>query len=39
LVSPGALDLVSRTCRMEKINTAFATLENGEVARSIICYG
>jgi S-(hydroxymethyl)glutathione dehydrogenase/alcohol dehydrogenase len=31
-------ELVSRTYRLEEINTAFAALEHGEVARSIIAY-
>jgi NDMA-dependent alcohol dehydrogenase len=31
-------ELVSRTYRLEEINTAFAALEHGEVARSIIRY-
>ena len=31
-------ELVSRTYRLEEINTAFAALEQGEVARSIIAY-
>ena len=31
-------ELVSRTYRLEDINTAFAALEHGEVARSIIAY-
>ena len=31
-------ELVSRTYRLEDINTAFAALEQGEVARSIIAY-
>jgi NDMA-dependent alcohol dehydrogenase len=32
-------ELVSRTYRLEDINTAFAALDQGEVARSIIRYG
>jgi S-(hydroxymethyl)glutathione dehydrogenase/alcohol dehydrogenase len=31
-------ELVSRTYRLEDINTAFDALEKGEVARSIIGY-
>ena len=31
-------ELVSRTYPLEEINTAFAALEQGEVARSIIAY-
>jgi S-(hydroxymethyl)glutathione dehydrogenase/alcohol dehydrogenase len=31
-------ELVSRTYRLEDINAAFAALEQGEVARSIIAY-
>jgi S-(hydroxymethyl)glutathione dehydrogenase/alcohol dehydrogenase len=31
-------ELVSRTYRLDEINTAFDALEQGEVARSIIRY-
>jgi S-(hydroxymethyl)glutathione dehydrogenase/alcohol dehydrogenase len=31
-------ELVSRTYHLEDINAAFAALEQGEVARSIIAY-
>ena len=31
-------ELVSRTYRLDEINTAFEALEQGEVARSIIRY-
>ena len=32
-------ELISRTFRLEEINTAFDLLDRGEVARSIIRYG
>jgi S-(hydroxymethyl)glutathione dehydrogenase/alcohol dehydrogenase len=32
-------ELVSRTFRLEEINTAFEIMEHGEVARSVIAYG
>jgi len=30
--------LISATCRLDEINTAFERMERGEVARSVIVY-